>query len=204
MCTIAMIIWAIFHPAGERVFSIPSAAMAPTLIIGDTVVMVPYAPGAGPQRGDVIAFLDPRDGFSVQMFRVVGLGGDSLRLVDGVVMLNGAAVPREAIGEYAIDFGFEMQPAELWRETLPNGAAYDTLDSMPDGFLDYTPDFAVPDGHTFVLGDNRDNANDSRGVYGGVGYVPTASVLGRMDRILSSCKPDGRFLADRTGRLVGP
>lgn len=199
-----MIIWTIFHPAGERVFSVPSAAMAPTLIIGDIVVMVPYAAGEAPERGDVIAFRDARYPITVQMFRVIGLPGDSVRLVDGAAAINGVAVPREAIGDYIIDFGHELQPAELWRETLPNGAVFDTLDTEPEGFLDNTPDFAVPEGHYFVLGDNRDNANDSRGVYAGIGYVPPSNVLGRMDRVLASCKPDGRFLADRTGLAVGP
>jgi signal peptidase I len=199
-----MIIWAIFHPAGERAFATVSAAMAPTLILGDIVVMVPYAAGQSPERGDVIAFIDPRDGETVHVFRVIGLAGDRLRLIDGVVEINGVPVEREAIGEFVVDFGYEFIPAELWRETLPNGAVFDTLDAEPDGFLDNTPDFAVPEGHYLVLGDNRDNANDSRGVYGGMGYVPSASILGRMDRILASCKRDGRFLADRTGLPVGP
>ncbi len=204
MCTIAMIIWAIFHPAGERVFATVSAAMAPTLILGDTVVMVPYADGAEPRRGDVIVFLDPRDRGTVHMFRVIGLPGDSVRLDAGVVVLDGVPLPREPIGEVAVDFGYEFERAELWRETLPGGAAFDTLDTGPDGVFDDTPDFAVPADHYFVLGDNRDNANDSRGVYGGMGYVPASNILGRIDRVLASCKPDGRFLADRTGRPVGP
>ena len=205
MCTLAMIIWAIFHPAGERVFAVPSTAMAPTLILGDYAVMAPaYASGEAPERGDVVAFRDPRDPATVQMFRVIGLPGDTVRLVDGIVEINGLPVTRERIGDTMIDFGYETIAARAWHETLPNGAGYDTLDTEADGFLDNTPDFVVPPGHYFVLGDNRDNANDSRGVYGGMGFVPAANLLGRMDRILASCKPDGRFLADRTGLPVGP
>jgi len=198
-----MILWAIFHPPGERAFPVVATAMAPTLILGDTFAMTPYPSGAAPERGDVIVFRDPRDGVTIQVFRVVGLPGDNLRLEGGVIILNGAPVPREAIGEYVIDFGFELQPAEAWRETLPNSAGYDILETEPDGFLDDTTDFAVPPGHYFVLGDNRDNAADSRLVHG-IGYVPADHILGRAERVLSSCKPDGRFLAGRTGLPVGP
>ncbi len=198
-----MIIWTIFHPAGERVFSIPSTAMAPALIIGDLVVMTPYPPGVTPERGDVIAFRDPRNPWTVQTFRVIGLPGEAVRLVDGVVEIDGVPVARELVGAYLIDFGFDLQPAQTWRETLPGGAGYDTLDTDPDGSLDNTAQDVVPEGHFFVLGDNRDNANDSRGIHGGMGYVSAANVLGRTDRILASCKPDGRFLADRTGLPVG-
>lgn len=204
MCTIAMIIWAIFHPIGERALYVPSTAMAPTLIIGDTVVVDTAARGTVPERGAVVAFADPNDRRTVQVFRVIGLPGDIVRLEAGVVILNGVPVPREAMGETVVDFGYELQPAAVWRETLPDGAIYDTLDTEPEGFLDTTGDFAVPARHVFVLGDNRDNANDSRGTYGGMGYVPAAHVIGRVERIIASCTPDGRFLADRTGLAVGP
>lgn len=199
-----MILWAIFHPAGERVLLIPSAAMAPTLILGDRAVMVPYGTGLAPKQGDVIAFVDPGDDRSIQVFRVLGSPGDTIELAGGTVVLNGAALAREAIGVYGIDFGYgETVPAELWRETLPDGRAYVVAEAEEEGFLDDMPAVTVPEGHLFVLGDNRDNAADSR-LPDRIGFVPADNVRGRMDRVLASCTDDGRFLADRTGMAIGP
>jgi signal peptidase I len=203
MCTLAMLLWAIFHPPGERVFLVPSSAMAPTLVLGDRAVMVRYAAGAAPARGDVIAFTTPSDPFSVQVFRVVGLPGDRVRMAEGAVVLNGVPLARMADGPVTIDFGFETIEGDAWRETLPEGRSYRVADTEPEGFLDDTAETAVPTGHYFVLGDNRDNAADSR-IEDGVGLVPAALVLGRMDRVLASCSDAGLFLAARTGLAVGP
>ena len=76
------------------------------------------------------------------------------------------------------------------------------MSATPQGPTGVSLVLVKPDGQkvTFVA----NNANDSRGVYGGMGYVPAANVLGRIDHILASCKPDGRFLADRTGLAIGP
>jgi len=203
MCTLAMIIWAIFHPPGERVFVIPSSAMAPTMILGDRVVMARYRAGEDPRRGDVIAFALPSDPFTVHTFRVIGLPGDTIQLIDGAVVLDGVPLAREPSGEIGIDLGFELIPAAAWRETLPDGRTYLTADADAEGFLDNTAAYTVPEDHYFVLGDNRDNAADSR-LSDRTGFVPRPMVLGRMDHVLASCKDDGRFLADRTGLAIGP
>ena len=203
MCTLAMLIWAIFHPAGERVFLVPSTSMAPTLILGDRAVMVPYAPGTDPARGDIVAFTPPGDPFTVYTFRVIGLAGDTVEMVDGTVVLNGMPIERTPAGAVAIDFGFETVDGDGWRETLPEGHSYRIADTDPNGFLDNTAEVVVPDGHYFVLGDNRDNAADSR-LAERVGMVPRPVILGRMDRVLASCSDDGLFRADRTGLAIGP
>ena len=69
-----------------------------------------------------------------------------------------------------------------WRETLPNGASYETLDCVDNGFYDNTNVYTVPPGHFFLIGDNRDNSTDSR-VLSAVGYVPLENVVGRLSVI---------------------
>ncbi|WP_163314353.1 signal peptidase I, partial [Enterobacter hormaechei] len=69
------------------------------------------------------------------------------------------------------------------RETLPNGVSYDTLDLTPNGIGDDTREFKVPEGHYFMMGDNRDNSSDSRF---SVGYVPADNLVGRANIIFFS------------------
>src|SRR6516162_6706248 len=69
-----------------------------------------------------------------------------------------------------------------WKETLPNGVTYETLDCVDNGFYDNTPVYTVPTGHFFMMGDNRDNSTDSR-VLSAVGYVPFENIVGRAQMI---------------------
>jgi signal peptidase I len=89
-----------------------------------------------------------------------------------------------------------------WRETLPNGASYETLDCVDNGFYDNTNVYTVPAGHFFAMGDNRDNSTDSR-VLSAVGYVPLDNLVGRVSLIFFSRAPgsDGAVPGVRTERI---
>jgi signal peptidase I len=152
--------------------------MKPTLQEGQSVSVSQYPDMAQPARGDLIAFVVRRDN-TVMIKRLVGLSGDRVQMINGALQLNGEPVKRERIEDFEErEAGGKTARIKRFRETLPNGASYETLDLIDNGFLDNTPVYAVPEGQFFVVGDNRDNSTDSR-IQSQIGYIPFADILGR-------------------------
>jgi signal peptidase I len=110
--------------------------------------------------------------------RVVGLPGDRIQMIDGVLYINDKPVPKVRAADYIEPDGFGgSRHVAQFRETLPNGKSYLVLDRGTSDF-DNTPAYVVPPGDYFMMGDNRDNSDDSRG---NVGYVPAAMLVGRAE-----------------------
>jgi len=176
-----------FFAVNWHLYSIPSGSMEPTLLVGDNMV-AEKGPFATDEigRGEVVVFLNRNDISFVQ--RVIGIGGDRVQMVGGRVHLNGTALPTASAGDFQLeepDGG--TRSVALIEETL-GGRTYGTLDIREGGGGDDTPVFTVPDGHVFVLGDNRDNSNDSRFQ---VGFVPVERIVGIARRIYWSPKRGG-------------
>ncbi|MBR0754028.1 signal peptidase I [Bradyrhizobium jicamae] len=208
----------LFHP-----FNMPSGSMTPTLQVGDMFFVakysygyshysLPFSPnlfsgrifGSAPERGDVVVFRSPKDDRIDFVKRVVGLPGDLVQVKQGQLYINGTAVARERGQDFVGNDPCGSGPATAtrrWRETLPNGVSYETLDCVANGFYDNTNVYTVPPGHFFVLGDNRDNSVDSR-VLSQMGYIPLENVIGRVGLIFFSKSPSGVTRSERIGTVV--
>jgi signal peptidase I len=187
-------------------FNIPSGSMMPTLLVGDYLFVSKYPYGYSRyslplglplfsgrifehpvKRGDIVVFKLPRDNKTDYIKRIVGLPGDRIQMIDGVLHINGKAVKREQVEDFVWrDRNGNVKRARQFRETFPNGASFLTLDLDPHGMVDNTGVFVVPKEHYFAMGDNRDNSQDSRVSYGGVGFIPAENLVGRGEVIFFS------------------
>ncbi|HVI99912.1 MAG TPA: signal peptidase I [Sphingomonas sp.] len=149
-----------------------------------------------PDRGDVVVFKAPPTDKEDYIKRVIGLPGDTIQMRAGQVILNGKPVPRQRVADFVIpqspnyhcDAAFQDVDSSgapvcryrRYRETLPGGVSFETIDR---GFspADNTGVYTVPAGHVFMMGDNRDDSEDSRFAQdaGGIGYVPMANLEGK-------------------------
>ena len=204
---IAMVVRVFFF----QPFNIPSGSMKDTLLIGDYLFVsklsygysrysFPFGPdlfegrifSGTPERGDVVVFKLPRDNSTDYIKRVIGLPGDEIVVRGGVVFLNGKEIPRKRIGHYVPPSnGGPVRKIAKYEETLPNGVTYSVLDAEANGFFDNVGPYKVPEGHYFMMGDNRDNSTDSRASYD-VGFVPYENLIGRADIIFFSAAVDER------------
>jgi signal peptidase I len=158
--------------------------------------------GGSPERGDVAVFRYPGGGDEDYVKRVIGLPGDRIQVRGGGVWLNGEPVPRVRVADYLMpttpnspcryvdpdaarivtnEEGRRFCAYRRYRETMPGGRSFYVLDQMDAGPADDTPIFTVPAGHYFMMGDNRDDSEDSRFSRedGGVGFLPADFLIGR-------------------------
>jgi signal peptidase I len=195
---------------------------------------VPLIPGrifaSQPKRGDVIVFKAPPGNHTDYIKRVIGLPGDLIQVKGGQVILNGVPIPRTRVTDFIEPLTLNSACAKpdvakfretasdgtlrcrypRYRETLPGGRSYDVLD-LDTSWADDTTVYAVPEGHLFAMGDNRDRSADSRfpAVEGqGIGIVPQENLVGRAlftvfstDGSSSWFKPWTWFSAARWGRI---
>ncbi len=177
-------------------FRIPSGSMMPTLLVGDFILVNKFAYGlrwpvlnrkfaevGAPERGDVAVFRFPQDPSTDYIKRIVGVPGDELRYRDKTLYVNGEPAAQTPAGAYlGVGAGASMTDTDLRLEDL-TGREYQILvdprapdyKCTPFSGLAIGAQIKVPEGSYFVMGDNRDNSNDSRCW----GFVPEENLVGK-------------------------
>jgi len=223
----AVLIALVVRTVAYEPFNIPSGSMVPTLLVGDYLFVSKFSYGYSryslpfgiplfsgriffrpPKRGDVVVFKLPTDNSTDYIKRVIGLPGDHIQMKSGNLYINDQLVSRKRIQDYLYQEGNgTVIPLTQYIETLPNGVQHRIIKMGDNGPLDNTQVYDVPPGEYFMMGDNRDNSQDSR-VLSAVGYVPAENLVGRAQFIFFSTDGSARLweiwkwpFAIRYGRL---
>ena len=185
-------------------FYIPSSSMEPTLLVGDRIFVSKYSYGYSkhsfpfspnfsnkryfkqkPKQGDLVVFKTPADNRTDFIKRLIGLPGDKIQFINGDIFINGNKIIREKVKiSESIRCGKYMLETITYLETLPNGIKH-YVSYNKNGTLKNTVEYKVPDGHYFLMGDNRDCSKDSR-FLNEVGYVKNLNLVGKAKIIFFS------------------
>ena len=223
--SLAVLIALIIRSFFAEPYNIPSGSMKPNLLVGDFIFVskwsygfskhslpfsIPLIPGKIfsklPERGEVVVFKTPEDNRTDYIKRVIGLPGDRIQIIDGKIIINDNLILRKKLKDFIdTDKNSSIKRIRKYKEYFFN-KEIEVLDIMDQGIVDNTILYVVPEGHFFVMGDNRDNSQDSR-FTNIVGYIPIENLIGKAQFIFFSLE-NSRFLelwkwpkAIRTKRL---
>ena len=191
-------------------FNIPSGSMIPTLLVGDYLFVSKYSYGYSrysfpfgavpfdgrifadePERGDVAVFRLPANTSVDYIKRVVGLPGDKIQLKGGQLYINDAVLPRRIVGTKTVPIGLRSVSVTAYEETMDNGKSYIIHELSDNDRMDNTGVYEVPEGHYFMMGDNRDQSKDSR--FLDVGMIPHENLIGRAEFLFFSVDQSARI-----------
>ena len=196
----------IFEP-----FNIPSGSMKPNLLVGDFIFVSKYSYGFSkhslpfslplipgkifskdPKRGDVVVFKTPENNRTDYIKRVIGLPGDKIEIKNGIIFINDSEIFRKKLNDFVdTDKNTLNKRVRQYKEYFFD-KEINVLDITDNGIADNTRLFRVPDNHFFVMGDNRDNSQDSRFI-NTVGFIPYKNLVGKAQLIFFSLE-NSRFL----------
>ena len=188
-------------------FNIPSGSMKPNLLVGDFIFVSKWSYGYSrhslpfsikiipgkifekyPKRGDVAVFKTPEDNRTDYIKRIIGLPGDEIRITNGMILINDNLILRDKIEDF--NDNDNNQKIRQYKEYFFD-KEINVLDISDNGLKDNTNKVKVPEGHFFVMGDNRDNSQDSR-FENKVGFVPINNLVGKAQFIFFSLE-NSRF-----------
>ncbi len=197
-------------------FHIPSGSMKSNLLVGDYLFVSKYSYGYSrysfplgipwfkgrilesekPVRGDVVVFRYPPNPTIDYIKRLIGLPGDKIQVKEGIVYVNGKALERQYIDDFADSENNLVKSIPRYAERLPEGKVVTILHENSDGSQRYeqannTAEFVVPEDKYFMMGDNRDNSRDSRFE---VGFVPAENLVGRAEIIWFSTDGSANYM----------